>query len=83
MKSVTLHNIEDQLYEAIKMNAKNNHRSLNQEIKEKLFRFYLKKEVPERRKSFKRFLGLWDNSDLIEFEKRISDFSKIDDCDWQ
>ncbi len=83
MKSITIHNIETELYEAIKMNAKKNSRSLNREIKDKLSKYYLKNKEIREKSDFKKFLNLWDESDKVEFEENTKELRKIDDRDWR
>lgn len=81
MKSLTIHNIETDLYEAIKHRSEKNRRSMNQEIKDVLYKQFLKK--PEKDDDFKKFLGIWNDRDLKEFENRTSELSKPIPGDWE
>lgn len=81
MKSLTIHNIENELYEAIRISAHKNRRSLNQEIKSKLSGVFLKKFDKEDL-DYGRFLNLWDEKDFLEFETASNNFDNIDKSDW-
>ncbi|MFP4527527.1 MAG: FitA-like ribbon-helix-helix domain-containing protein [Candidatus Kapaibacterium sp.] len=79
MKSLTIHNIDTDLYEAICLSARKNRRSLDQEIKDKLEKQYLAKG---KKTDLKKFLNLWDESDYQEFKDNTKDTASIDKEDW-
>jgi plasmid stability protein len=80
MKSLTIHNLDPELYEAIRMRSKKNRRSMNQEIKEILHKQLINKQ--DKNDNFKRFLGIWSDKDLSDFNNRTSDTRKIIQGDW-
>jgi len=82
MKSLTIHNLDDELYNLICADAKKNRRSMNQEIKDKLHLYYSQNVVTDSN-SFSKFLGLWDNVDKIEFNNNTAEMQAIDERDWQ
>ena len=82
MKSLTLHNLDDDLYIRIKTSAKKNRRSMNQEIKDKLINYYIPDSKEDSSVSFKKFLGIWNEKEHEEFMQNISDFDKISESDW-
>ncbi len=82
MKSITIHNIDTELYNAIKASAKKNHLSLNGEIKEKLSRQFLR-ESPNKKNDFKKFPGVWDDADIEEFLNNTEDLREINESEWE
>lgn len=82
MKSITLHNLDEELYRMISISAKQNHRSLNQEVKDKLSNFFFNKSSLDEPKSFIGFSGLWDDEDVLEFIEKTRDFEIISESDW-
>ena len=82
MKSITIHNLDDELYSMIRIEAKKNRRSMNQEIKDKLFNYFSSKVNERNDLSLKKFLGIWSENDYLEFNENIKDFDKISESDW-
>lgn len=79
MKSITIHNMDDELYNALKQRAKKNRNSMNKEIKA-----LLALQISDKPKEdFSRFLNLWDKDDLEEFERNTADMNKVNDADWR
>jgi plasmid stability protein len=82
MKSIKIHNLDDDLYFKIRSNAKKNHRSMNQEIKDKLVNIFLDDSANESILSFKKYLGIWNETDFEQFKRNTSDFEKINESDF-
>jgi plasmid stability protein len=82
MKSITIHNLDDELYFRIRSKAKKNHRSMNQEIKDKLVNLFLDDSANGSNLSFKKYLGIWNESDFEQFKQNTEDFEKISENDW-
>jgi len=82
MKSITLHNLDDELYFRIRNIAKKNHRSMNQEIKDKLLKYFCPEDEKKLDNSFRQFLGVWSEKDYLDFTNNSSDFGKIVEGDW-
>jgi hypothetical protein len=55
---------------------------LNQEIKDKLIRYFQHEQKLNNSQSFKKFIGLWDDNDYQEFTEKTKDFEKISESDW-
>lgn len=85
MKSITIHSLDDELDRKIRLIASKEGQSLNKTIK-KILRHALgldEQHTLARREQFKDFLGVWSHKDLKEFQESTSDFSTIDQEDWQ
>jgi hypothetical protein len=84
MKSITIHNLDDPLDRLIREKAKNEGLSLNITIKNLLAEALglSPKQGEERKKDFLDLFGVWSEQDAREFNKRISDFEKIDPGEW-
>jgi hypothetical protein len=80
MKSMTIHGIDKQLAELIKSKAESEGQSMNKTMKKLLETSLGIKPAPEKKNldDFKEFSGLWSQADLDEFEKKTSDFRKVD-----
>jgi plasmid stability protein len=83
MKSITIHNLDDELYLRIRNSAKSNRRSLNQEIKDKLIKYFLPETEADNNVSFKKYLGIWSGKEFDEFDKRAKVFETVSDDDWK
>ncbi|MGA2298414.1 MAG: hypothetical protein ABSG15_12785 [FCB group bacterium] len=81
MKSITLHNLEDDLYLKILSSAKKNRRSMNQEIIDKLINFFVPNSS-EYNLSFRKYKGIWNEKDYEQFKHNTEDFDKINENDW-
>jgi hypothetical protein len=82
MKSITIHNLDDELYFKIRSKAKKNHRSMNQEIKDKLMNLFLDDSSGKGSLSFRKYLGIWNENDFEHFKQNTEDFEKISESDW-
>lgn len=85
MKSITIHGIDDQLAELIKSRAEFEGLSINKTVKKILEAALGVKPAPKQTymEDFKEFSGVWNDSDLKEFEANTSDTNAIDPEDWQ
>ena len=84
MKSITVHNMADKLYESIKEEALRKGLSMNRTIKQ-----LLEKAVglqadkhEERAREFKDLFHLWNKEDLRKFEADTAGLRKIDTREW-
>lgn len=83
MSSITIHNLDEDLEQAIRRAAKEEHTSLNKVIKSTLRKsFGLSTEARERL-DLSEFSGTWTKADAQEFEENTQDFNKIDKEIWK
>jgi hypothetical protein len=86
MKSITIHNMDTQLADLIKAEAKARGTSINkavQEILEQSLGVKLSRKDSSNRKYFIEFCGIWSNEDLKEFERKTVEFEKVNGEDWK
>jgi len=85
MKSITIHGLEDQVYNKIKKKAQLKGLSLNKTIKNILKKALGMNDKLEtmNRNEFIEFLGVWSKKEAREFESSIQDMESIDRNDWQ
>ena len=85
MKSITLHGLDNKLYERIKEKAQRQGLSLNKTIKNLLeISLGIKNhDGTDHREDFIEFCGVWTEAEAKEFAADIEDFEKIDPRDWQ
>lgn len=84
MKSITIHNLDEELDRSLRKEAREHGLSLNKTVKN-LLRASLglsKKTLEDRKKDFADVFGVWSKKEAEEFEARIKDFEKIDKEDW-
>jgi len=83
MKSITIHNLEAEVAEAIEKMAKASGLSQNKTVK-KLLRKALGLE-PAKAPSpdFSEFCGLWSEEESEAFREAVSAFDEIDETLWQ
>ncbi|MCK4797421.1 MAG: hypothetical protein KAT05_08570 [Spirochaetes bacterium] len=83
MSSITIHNLENDLEISIREKAKEEE-SLNKTIKKLLRKSLgLSKKIDSHKEDFLDLFGKWTKSDLLEFEKSISDLNAINPKDWE
>ena len=85
MKSITIHGIDEPVYELIKSRARENGQSINRTIK-KILEEALGVRPRDRegnRGVFEEFLGIWSEQERAEFEERTADLRAIDEEDWR
>lgn len=85
MRSITLHKIDDPLFDLIKSKARSDGLSINKTVKKILEESLGVKPVPKGafRNDFEEFCGMWSDMELAEFKERTADLRKIDSEDWQ
>jgi len=82
MKSITIHDLDSDLYKSIQSQAMSQGISLNKTIKQILRRSlgFTKKRV--ERRDFSKFYGVWSKKEADEFDKIINEeFENIDEED--
>lgn len=82
MKSITIHNLDPQLYQSLKRKAESQDLSLNKLIK-RLLALQLGIAKPTQKSNFSQFFRAWDENDFQEFQTSQTDFSKINKDDWK
>ena len=85
MKSMTIHGIDEQLAELIKSRADSEGLSINKTIKNLLETSLGIRPRPPKKNidEFSEFCGVWNGTDLKEFEEAISETVAVDPEDWQ
>jgi len=84
MKSITLHNMNNKLYQYLNKRAKEKGTSLNQTIKLILEEhFGIRPQQNKKEEEFREFLGVWNKRELKEFQKRTDEFNKVNGDDWK
>jgi plasmid stability protein len=85
MKSITIHQLDDTMTRMVEARAKSAGQSLNKTVKA-LLEQSLGMRPPEDHRhaeDFAEFLGVWENADLKEFQRRIAAIRPVDDEDWR
>jgi len=84
MKSITIYELDDHLYAAIRDRAKHERISLNKTIKKLLEKSLgLKpKDEDNPKKEFIDIFGVWSEEEACEFDRTTEEFAKIDSEDW-
>jgi hypothetical protein len=85
MKSITIHRLDDTVTRMIEARAKSAGQSLNKTVKA-LLEQSLGMRPPEDHRhadDFAEFLGVWENSDLKEFERCTAAIRSVEDKDWR
>jgi plasmid stability protein len=83
MKSLTIHNLDAELAQAIEELAQSTGLSQNKLIK-KLLRQALRLDGPsEPKPDFSAYCGLWSDEEAQAFEEAIKPFEEIDENLWQ
>ena len=85
MKSITIHNLDEQLSEKIQQKAKEEGISLNKAIKKLLVEALGLEEnkTQRRREQFLDLFGVWSKEEEQEFERRIADLETVHPEDWK
>jgi hypothetical protein len=85
MRSISIHGLEDRLYQRIKRKADLEGTSMNKTIK-RLLRESLGlsgRISRNHREDFMDIFGFWNHIDEQEFNRSAGDFESIDRGDWQ
>ena len=83
MKSITIHNLDDEVASRIEQHAKETGLSLNKTIKQLLRKALNISSDNKSKTSFQEFVGVWNQDDLESFESATSDLGRVDDSDWE
>jgi len=85
MKSITIHDLDDELDKEIREKAKIQEMSLNKTIKNLLKKALgLKSPAePNHKDEFMDLFGVWSEEDFKEFTVSIEGFETIDPGDWR
>lgn len=81
MPSITIHNIDDNIYQLIKKRAEENGSSINRLIREILRKTFV--NDTEQNKNLDEFFGTWSVEDYKEFESNLEDTKQINNEDWK
>lgn len=83
MKSITLHNLDNQTVAVIEKMAQEQGKSLNKTIKQILHQALGISESGSKEDEFAEFIGSWSEEDVRDFNRSTSEFGKITPLDWQ
>lgn len=83
MKSLTIHNIEPEVGNAIEQIAQHTGLSQNKVIKRLLRKALGLEETKPARQDFSAFCGLWSEEEAMLFEEAIRPFEQIDEELWK
>ena len=84
MKSITIHDLDLDLYQRLTETAKRQGLSLNKTIKHLLENSLGKKDTPntDHREDFREFFGIWSEMEANTFTQSIHDFEQIPPNHW-
>ncbi|MFT7033445.1 MAG: hypothetical protein ACJA2S_001953 [Cyclobacteriaceae bacterium] len=85
MKSITLHNLDDDLVDLTERESNDTGLSLNKTIKNLLHKALgtNPKVKKQKEEEFSDLLGIWDDKKFDEFNKNTKDFDEINTKDWE
>jgi len=81
MQQITIRGIEPEIEQEIRRSAKVSRKSINQVIKEIIYREFKKHEAPAS--SLKELAGGWSRNEAAEFELSIKSCEQIDEDMWK
>jgi hypothetical protein len=81
MQQITIRGLEPQIEQAIRAIAKSSHKSINQVIKEIIYKEFNESRPPAE--SLKKLAGSWTAKDAMEFERSIETCEQIDEDMWK
>ena len=82
MKSITIHNFDDELENSLQKYANSEKLSLNKSVK-KLLRKALGLTGKEKKEDFSNLCGKMDKKEASKILEALKDFEKIDIEDWK
>lgn len=82
MKSITIHNFDDDLAKSLLVYAKLQGTSMNQTIKG-LLKKSLGLDNQKKKEDFSDLCGVLDEKEAKLIERALEDFEKIDEEDWK
>ncbi len=84
MKSVTIHGLDDDVYEMIRKRAKSEGRSVNKVVKELIARALgLDEKNKDNLKDFADLCGVWTEEEALEFRGAVKALARIEPEEWQ
>jgi len=84
MKSITVHGLEDKIYEMIRKRAKSEGRSVNKVVKELISRALgLEGNRTDNTEDFANLCGVWTEEEAREFREVIGVMARVDPEEWQ
>jgi plasmid stability protein len=83
MKSLTIHNLDTEVSNAIEDIARRTGLSQNKVIKKLLREALNLEDTKEPRQDFAEFCGLWSGGEAESFSKAVGTFDQIDEEMWQ
>jgi predicted HicB family RNase H-like nuclease len=84
MKSITIHNLDDELDALIREKSKKEGKSLNKTIQSLLKQSLgLQKEKNDYRNEYIEFFGIWTEEDEKEFMKNTAELNQVNSGDWE
>ena len=81
MQQITIRGISPEIEQEIRKIAKGSRKSINQVIKEIIYKEFKKAESPAS--SLKQLAGGWNEKDAAEFEHSIKSCEQIDEDMWE
>lgn len=82
MKSITIHNFDDDLTDSLLIYAKLNGKSINQTVKD-LLRKSFGLDKNKKKADFSDLCGIWSKEEAAAIDSALEDFEKIDPEDWK
>jgi plasmid stability protein len=83
MKSITVHDLDKDLYSSIQSRASSQGISLNKTIKQLLRKSLGLTQKRADKRDFSKFVGVWSKKEADAIDKVLEDFEKIDEEDWK
>jgi len=84
MKSITVHGLDDSVYELLRRKAEAEGKSLNRTTKGILHEALGVGPTPRSyREDFMDLFGSWSEEELRDFEQATADLRHVDPADWQ
>ena len=84
MKSITVHDLDNELYASLRSQATSQGLSLNKTIKQILRESLGLTHKLAKKRDFSKFVGVWSKKEADEFDKIINEeFENIDEEDWK
>lgn len=84
MKSITVHGLDDSVYQLLQRKAQAEGKSLNKTTKGILHEALgVRPQVRSHRDDFTELFASWSEEDLREFEQATTDLRQIDPGDWR
>ena len=83
MKSITIHGVDDDLFQKIARKSKEQGLSRNKTIKSLLEESLSDPVQTDREDEFSDLFGKWSKDEKVRFDIAVRDFDRIDESDWE